>query len=234
MTLAGNQPYFLPYLGFWQLIHVADLFLLADDYDYIRHSWVNRNRILLNGRPHYLRVEVRSNKESRLIMDKQLVESPHAISDKLKTLEYAYLKAPCFADGYALAERILTWPERNLALFLEHSIREVCAYLGITTPFCHSSDIPGNSQFKREERIYDFCHRLGADTYVNLPGGQALYDFGEFARRGIRLRFIQPELKPYPQFGGPFVERLSILDAIMFNSREQLHEMLDDFTYIDG
>lgn len=234
MTLAGNQPYFLPYLGFWQLIHVADLFLLADDYDYIRHSWVNRNRILLNGRPHYLRVEVRSNKESRLIMDKQLVESPHAISDKLKTLEYAYLKAPCFADGYALAERILTWPERNLALFLEHSIREVCAYLGITTPFCHSSDIPGNSQFKREERIYDFCHRLGADTYVNLPGGQALYDFGEFARRGIRLRFIQPELKPYPQSGGPFVERLSILDAIMFNSREQLHEMLDDYTFIDG
>lgn len=234
MILAGNQPYFLPYLGFWQLIHLADLFLLADDYDFIRHKWVNRNRILLNGQPHYLRLEVRSNKESRLISNKQLVGNPYALSDKLRTLELAYRKAPCFADGYALAERILTWPERNLALFLEHSIREVCAYLGITTPFCHSSDLPGNSRFKREERIYDFCHRLGADTYVNLPGGQALYDYGEFARRGIRLRFIQPELKPYPQFGGPFVERLSILDAIMFNSREQLHEMLDDYTFIDG
>ena len=234
MILAGNQPYFLPYLGYWQLIHLADLFLLADDYDYIRHKWINRNRILLAGQPYNLRVEVAHNPSSRLIMDKQIAMKPYWLEDKLQTVKKAYYKAPFLTEGYALAERILTYPERNLALFLEHSIREVCAYLGITTPFCHSSDLPGNSRFKCEERIYDFCDRLGADTYVNLPGGQALYDFGEFARRGIRLRFIQPILKPYPQFGAPFVERLSILDAIMFNSREQLHEMLDDYTFIDG
>ncbi len=234
MTLAGNQPYFLPYLGFWQLIHLSDLFLLADDYDFIRHSWINRNRILVNGQVQYFRVEIARGGPSRLIRDKQVALTPYLCRDKLKTVAMAYHKAPYLAEGYALAERILTCPERNLALFLEYSIREVCAYLGITTPIKHSSDLTGNSCFKREERIYDFCHRLGADTYVNLPGGQALYDREEFARRGIRLCFIQPELKPYPQSGGPFVERLSILDAIMFNSREQLHEMLDDYTFIDG
>ena len=234
MILAGNQPYLLPYLGYWQLINLSDLFLLADDYDFTRHSWINRNNILLDGKPHLFRVEVSHSAPSRWIRDKQIVMNPRELNDKIRTLEMAYHKAPFFAEGISLAERILTCPERNLALFLEHSIREVCAYLGITTPFCHSSDLPGNSRFKREDRIYDFCDRLGADTYVNLPGGQALYDFGEFARRGIRLRFIQPVLKPYPQFGGPFVERLSILDAIMFNSREQLHEMLDDYTFIDG
>ena len=234
MILAGNQPYFLPYLGFWQLIHLSDLFLLADDYDFIRHGWVNRNRILLGGKPQQFRIEIAHGAPSRLIIDKQIAMKPQWREDKIQTVAMAYHNAPYLAEGYALTERILNYPERNLALFLEHSIREVCAYLGITTPFCHSSDLTGNSRFKREERIYDFCHRLGADTYVNLPGGQAIYDFGEFARHGIKLRFIQPNLRPYPQFGGPFVERLSILDAIMFNSREQLHEMLDDYTFIDG
>ena len=234
MTLSGNQPYLLPYLGYWQLIHAADRFLIADDYDFIKAGWVNRNRILLNGAPYYLRVEMVEHTPSRLIMDKRVAMKPAWLNDKLRTLEMAYHRAPFFAQGYALAERILTYPERNLALFLEHSIQEVCAYLGITTPISRSSELTGNSRFRREERIYDFCARLGADTYINLPGGQKLYDYGAFAAHGIRLRFIQPILKPYKQFGDRFVERLSILDAIMFNPPDALHAMLDDFAWIDG
>lgn len=234
MTVAGNQPYFLPYLGYWQLIHAADRFLIADDIDYIKGGWINRNRILIDGNPHYFRVEKAGHAESRLIRDKQVSMNPFGVKEKLKTLEMAYRRAPCFAEGYALAERILTWPERNLSLFLEHSIREVCAYLGITTPLGRTSDLPGNNLLRREERIYDFCRRLGADTYINLPGGQKLYDYREFARHGIRLRFILPNLTPYVQFGRPFVERLSILDAIMFNPPDTLHAMLDDYTWIDG
>ena len=208
MTLAGNQPYLFPYLGYWQLIHAADRFLIADDYDYIRRGWVNRNRILVNGQVQYFRVGVHRGGPSRLIMDKRTALTPARLSDKLRTLEMAYHKAPFFADGYALAERVLCYPEDNLALFLEYGIREVCAYLGIDTPISRSSDLTGNSRFRREERIYDFCARLGADTYINAPGGQKLYSFEEFARRGIRLRFLQSKLPPYPQFGGPFTERL--------------------------
>lgn len=234
MTLAGNQPYLFPYLGYWQLIHAADRFLIADDYDFIRHGWVNRNRILVNGRVQFFRVEVRRGGHSRLILDKRVALTPEHLSNKLRTLEMAYHKAPFFAGGYALAENVLTYPEDNLALFLEHGIREVCAYMGIETPLGRSSDLPGNNRFKREERIYDFCARLGADTYINAPGGQKLYSFEEFARRGIRLRFLQSKLPLYPQSGGPFVERLSILDAIMFNSPEALHAMLDEYTFIDG
>ncbi len=234
MILAGNQPYFLPYLGYWQLIHAADHFLIADDYAYIKAGWINRNRILLNREPHYFRVEMAGHAGSRLIRDKRLAMTPLLLKEKLKTLELAYHRAPCFARGYALAERILTFPERSLSPFLEHSIREVCAYLGITTPISRSSGLPGNSLFRREERIFDFCRRLGADTYINLPGGQKLYDYQEFARHGIRLRFIRPNLTPYTQFGGPFVERLSILDAIMFNPPDALHALLDDFDWIDG
>lgn len=234
MTLAANQPYFLPYLPYWQLIRCADLFLLADDYAYIRSGWVNRNRILVSGKPQYLRLEVCSNPESRLIRDRLLMAHPDKLRKKLRTLQMAYHKAPCFEEGYALAERILRYPERNLALFLEHSIREVCAYLDIRTPIGRTSDLPGNDRFKREERVYDQCRRVGADTYVNAIGGQDLYHFDEFAARGIRLRFIKSGLPPYPQGKGPFVERLSILDAIMYTPREQLTGMLDDYTFIDG
>jgi len=232
MTLSAHQPYFLPYLGYWQLIHAADRFLLADDYAFIRHGWVNRNRILVRGRVQYFRVELSDGSINRYISGTTLL--PVDVPKKLRTLEMAYHKAPCFAQGYALAERILNCPERRLSLFLEHSIREVCAYLGITTPIGRTSDLPGNCLLRREERIYDFCQRLGADTYLNAPGGQALYHFDEFAARGLRLRFLQSSLPSYPQGGSSFVPGLSILDAVMFNPPDALHAMLDDYTLIDG
>ena len=233
MILAANQPYFLPYLRYWQLIRCADLFLLADDYDFIRSGWVNRNRILVNGRPQFFRMEVHSNRESRLIRDRRLVDCPEALRSKLRTLDMAYHKAPFFAEGYALAQRILLYPGRGMLPFLEHSIREVCAYLDIRTPIGHTSDLEGNSLLRREERIYDQCRRVGADTYVNLPGGRALYDPASFSRQGIRLRFLDSPLRPYPQGKGPFVPGLSILDAIMFNPPEMLQAMLGDYTLSD-
>jgi len=232
MILSSNQPYFLPYLPYWQLIHVADRFLIGDDFAYMMGSWIPRNRILVQGRPFYFRMEIRHASCHRLISETEL--APIRIGDKLKTLEMAYHKAPFFDEGYTLAARILQYPERNLAAFLDFSIREICAYLGISTEIGHTSDLPGNAVFRREERIYDFCHRLGADRYVNAIGGTALYHKEAFARQGIRLFFLQSRLAPYPQFGGPFVEKLSVIDAIMFNSRERLHEMLDDYTLIDG
>lgn len=231
MIFAGNQPYFLPYLGWWQLLKAADLFFIADDFNFIKSGWIARNRILIDGKPHYYRIEIKRSGSYRLI--NQLEIMPVNVKEKLKTLEFAYRKAPYFENGFTLAERILTYPESNLSLFLENSIREVCSFLGITTPLERTSDLEGNALYKREERIYDYCHRKGADTYVNAIGGMALYDPEDFARHGITLKFLRSGLPEYPQFKEPFVERLSILDAIMFNSPEALQVMLDDYTLID-
>ena len=231
MILAANQPYFFPYLGFWQLINAADVFLIGDDYAFIRKGWINRNRILINGHPEWFRMEVADVSCNRLIIDTKL--KPQNLPDKFRTLEMAYHKAPYFADAYALAERILSYDSGGmLTPFLENSIREVCGYLGISTRIGRTSDLPGNSDLKREHRIYDFCHRMGADVYINATGGQALYDFEEFREQGIELRFIQPQLRPYPQFGGPFVPSLSILDVLMFNSRDAVHDMLSHCSFI--
>ena len=233
MTISSNQPYYFPYIAYWQMIGASDLFLVGDDFAYMKHGWIARNRILVGGGPQYFRVEVDHKSSFRLISDTLLSPSMN-VSDKLKTVEMAYHEAPYFGDVFPLFERVLCNPERRLVPFLEYSIKEVCDYLGITTPFGRTSDYPGNSALKREERIYDLCVRTGADRYINLPGGSALYHAEDFAKHGIELRFIRSRLTPYRQWGGPFVERLSILDAMMFNSREQLHAMLDDYDLVDG
>lgn len=232
MILAGNQPYFLPYLAWWQLIRAADLFLISDDYSFIRSGWICRNRILIDGQPHYFRIEVKKRSSYRLIKNMEIM--PVNSGKKLKTLHYAYRRAPYFEDGIALAERVLRFPETNLADFLENSIREVCSFLKIDTPLKRSSELAGNALYKREERIYDACRRTGADTYINAIGGTGLYDKDDFARHGITLKFLKSGLPEYAQYKKPFVNRLSILDAIMFNSAEELQAMLDDYTLTDG
>jgi len=230
MTLSANQPYFLAYFPYWQLIHAADVFLISDDYAYMKRGWVNRNRILVNGQPQYFRVEIVKASCHRLINETMLM--PINTRTKLKTLSLAYHQAPYFEEGYQLMERILHYDDRNLAHFLTNSIQEICAYLGITTTLALTSQIKGNAHLKREGRIYDFCHRLGANHYINAIGGQSLYRYEEFERQGIRLSFIHSNIGEYPQLNSTFVPNMSVIDAIMFNSREQLRHMLDLYTLI--
>lgn len=230
MRLAANQPYFLPYIGYWQLIHAADVFLIGDDYSYRTRSWISRNRILLNGAPKYFGIEIREASCNRLCSELQMME----INKKRKwdQLYDAYHRAPYFNEGMGLAEEILNCEKTVLSEFLEYSIRVICEYLGIDTPIMRTSDLEGNSLLRREHRIYDMCRRLGADTYVNAIGGTQLYDFKEFRERGIRLEFIKSDAISYRQYKEPFVGNLSILDVIMFNPVGEIRKMLDMYTLL--
>lgn len=222
MTVAANQPYFLPYLPYWQLISAADVFLIADDYSFRRSSWINRNIIQIEGKPLWMCLELKHQSSYKLIGETEILQdiSPN----KMETIRRAYKKAPFFEAGYAIAEKILSNPERNLSLFLEYSIRIICDYLGISTRIMHTSDFPGNALLKKEQRIYDFCHRMEADTYVNAIGGMSLYDFDAFRQEGLRLRFIHSGCR----------EQRSILDTIMNHSQEELRDMLNNYSFIDG
>lgn len=230
MILGANQPYFLPYIGYWQLIHASDYFLIGDDYQYRPRSWISRNRILLQGKPAWFGLEVENTGSFRLCTE--LRRAPVNRKKKLNILYDAYHRAPCYGDGIRLMEEILDCEETVLSEYLLHSIRCICSYLGITTPIGRTSDLEGNRVYRREERIYDMCRRLGADTYINPIGGMGLYDFDRFREHGIRLQFLQPDRIVYSQRGNTFVENLSILDVIMFNSREEIRNMLDCFTLI--
>ncbi len=230
MILAVNQPYFLPYIGYWQLINAADLFLIGDDYQYRKRSWINRNRIMVRGKAVWFCVE-KKNTGSMQMCNEMYMSSINR-TKKLHLLYDAYHRAPHYEEGLRLIEEILDCDEIVLSEYLLHSIRTVCTYLGINTPIGRTSDYPGNSSYKREYRIYDMCHRIGADTYINPVGGMQLYDFADFRKQGITLKFLKADEITYRQFDNIFLPNLSILDIIMFNSREEIISMLDRFSLI--
>lgn len=231
MIMGLNQPYFMPYIGHWQLINAVDVFIIGDDYHFINRGWIHRNRILQNGQAKYFNIEVAHASQNKRINELYLSDV-YDPAKKLQILREAYSKAPYFDEGFALMKKILEYEEKNLAVFLEHSIRCVCDYLGITTKLVRSSEIPGNSEYKREYRIYDQCGYVGADTYINAIGGRELYDYEEFRTRNLRLGFIQTGDVSYRQFGGEFVPYLSMMDLIMFNSREEIRDFLDRYTIL--
>ncbi|WP_295685213.1 WbqC family protein [uncultured Fibrobacter sp.] len=228
MIIAGNQPYFIPYIAYWQLMTACDLFLIGDDYAFIKDGWVQRNRILRQGKPTYFGLEISKISPNRLINQTELIEINS--TKKLKDLYYCYHSAPFFNRGYSLMEKIFSFPEKDLTAFLVNSIEIIREYLGIKTKMMFTSQIEGNCRYKCEQRIFDFCDRLGGTTYINAIGGQSLYKKDEFAEHGIELKFIHSHCREYKQLGGAFVPGLSILDVIMFNSREEIAQMLGEFT----
>lgn len=231
MIIGANQPYFIPYIGYFQLIHLADIFLIGDNYHFIKQGWIQRNRILLNGKPRFFGLEIKNTSSYKYINETEVLN--FNVNQKLNAILYAYKKAPFFNEGYSIIENILKNPERNLSEFLVFSIKQICQYLTITTKIMKTSEFEGNDQFKREYRIFDFCNRLGGNIYINPTGGQSLYHFDTFRNHNITLKFIQSECLPYKQFNNKFVPNLSILDVIMFNSKESIKTKLCEYSLVE-
>lgn len=223
------QPYFFPYIGYWQLIRAADVFVLYDDVAYIKGGWINRNRILERGQAVYLTLETRGASPNRKINEVMAGDNAGRL---IKTLRQNYAKAPCFAGVMPVLETLLTDAEPNLARRLENLIRGICARLGIDTPIRVSSRLGRDTTLDRDRSILDICARLNATSYVNAIGGRVLYDADVFAARGLDLRFLQPRPVEYAQFGQPFVPWLSIIDVMMFNPPEAIAAMLGEYDLV--
>ncbi|MFV0363050.1 MAG: WbqC family protein [Suipraeoptans sp.] len=230
MILGVNQPYFIPYLGYWQLINAVDTFIIADDYKYIMRGWINRNRILSGDK--YFGLEIKSASRNSFI--NELYINDFLANTKLKTIYHTYHKAPYFEEGYSLVKEILTNEERNLSLFLSDSIKLICKHIGIETAILKTSDFAGNIELKRERKIYDLCKRMKADSYYNAAGGQKLYSYKDFENQGIRLGFIKTRNIRYEQFNKEFEPNLSIIDVIMFNDINRIKEFLKEFDLIEN
>lgn len=226
MKVAIMQPYFLPYLGYFQLIHAVDVFVLYDDAHFIKGGWINRNYMLGQGGRQLMTVPLRGASQNKLINQIQLVGAPHKL---LKSIRQNYAKAPCFDAVFPLVENLLTLPERNLANFLDICLRRVCTYLGLTPNWQVASEIPVAADLRGQDRILALCEALGASHYINLPGGRMLYDPAAFAKRGMQLSFLEPGLATYRQFGTSFTAGLSILDVMMFNDSACCQRLLQEY-----
>lgn len=229
MKLAIMQPYFMPYIGYFQLIKAVDKFVIYDDVNYINRGWINRNNILVNGKEHLFSISLGKASQNKLINEISIIDD---FKKFMRMVEMAYKKAPYFDAVYGLLDEIINFTNRQLAVFLQNSLLKISDYLRIETEFVLSSSIGKDNSLRGQEKILEICKLLNATTYINPIGGQSLYDKNCFKLEGIELYFIQPRFSQYKQFGSGFIGGLSIIDVMMFNSVEKINQMLDDYILI--
>lgn len=232
-TAAMMQPYLFPYLGYFQLIAASDVFVLLDDVQYIKRSWINRNQVLVNGQAKLITFPLRKGSQTDLINQRQLCDDLEQ-ETLLKMLERCYAKAPHRAEVMALLQEILANPERNLALFTENSIRRICCYLEIDTPMFRGSELADTRHMDKQERIIYLARKLDCNRYLNPIGGLELYCAALFRDHGLQLNFLRMDDLTYPQLKHPFVPYLSIIDVLMFNDRPTVQGMLKRFSVLEG
>lgn len=224
------QPYFLPYLGYWQLIKCVDKFVVYDNIQYEKSGWMRRNRILVNGKDKMFTIPLKKDSDFLNVNERYLVDNAEKENHKIiKQIEMAYKKAPYFKDTFSNVEKIFNCKERNLFDFIYYSIENVMDMLSITTPLIISSSIDMDHSLKGKDKVMEICHNLGADEYVNPIGGINLYDKDEFRENGIDLYFLESRLPSYHQYDNVFVSGLSIIDILMFNSVNKIQQMLNEF-----
>ena len=233
MRLAIMQPYFLPYIGYWQLMNAVDKFVIYDNIQYTKSGWIRRNRILLNGKDLLISLPIKKDSDFLDIKDRYLSENYLKEKNKIKNqIKAAYQKAPYYKLVMPIIERIIDNEEKNLFLYLYNSIILVKEYLNINTQLIISSSINMNHNLKSQGRVIEICRQLKADHYINPIGGTNLYDKKEFEKHGIKLSFLKTEDIIYKQFDNEFIPNLSIIDVMMFNSKDEINKMLDKFTLI--
>lgn len=229
MKLAIMQPYFFPYLGYWQLIHAVDRFVVYDDVNYIKSGWINRNRILINGVATYITVPLYQSSSYKRICDTQL-QTFIKWSDKLlKKIENTYKKTPYFTETFPIIEKIILYKTDNLADFLANQLIELSKLMNLDTEIVLTSRIYENHQLSGQERVIDICKREKTNIYLNAIGGQTLYDSKTFKDAGIELQFIEMKPFSYPQKSTEFVPYLSIIDVLMNVGVEGVKEHLNAF-----
>lgn len=222
------QPYFLPYIGYFQLINAVDAFVVIDQLQYMRHWWINRNRYLLRGKDFMFIIPVKKDSQCVNIGDRYIADSFDR-NKLLNQLSNAYRKAPYFQETFGIFKQIVNYEEINLADYIYHSIISICNYIGITTKIIRSANINYDLSLKIEDKNVAICQALESKTLINSIGGVKLYSKEWFAEKGIELKFIKSKSIEYKQFGNDFVPWLSIIDVLMFNPIEKVRLFLQEY-----
>ena len=225
MRVAIMQPYIFPYIGYFQLMHAVDAFVVYDNIKYTKKGWINRNRYLLNGEATTFSLPLRKDSDDLDIRDRHL-SADFNRGKLLGQLREAYRKAPHFNATLALVEEVIGNPADNLFDYLHQGLAKTCQHLGITTPILVSSMLDADHSLRSQERVIALANAVGASEYINPIGGLELYSREDFARQSVALGFLRSRPIEYPQFGEGFVPWLSIVDVLMFNGAERTRESL--------
>lgn len=232
MKLAIMQPYLFPYIGYFQLINAVDVFVLYDDVNFRKQSWLNRNRLLLNGKEHLFTIPCKGISSYKRINEVQLDYEKKPLIKFQKLIEQAYRKASNYMSTKELIDKIIDNRPANISELGKTSIVEVCNYLDIKTTILTSSDrFSDSAELNKEHRIIDICKKSGATEYINAQGGQELYSKNDFLKHNINLHFLIPNSNiTYNQINSEdFIPWLSIIDVLMHNEKDKIIEFTNSF-----
>ena len=225
MRVAIMQPYFFPYIGYFQLIAAVDTFIVYDNIKYTKKGWINRNRMLQNDKDVMFSLPLKSDSDYLDVCERELATDFNR--DKLlNQFRGAYLRAPFFEQIFPLVEQIVRYEDANLFSYIYHSITRTCEYLGIKTEIKVSSSIAIDHDLKNQDKVLALCEAVGAKVYVNAIGGMELYSKEVFLDKNIELKFIQSKSFEYTQSGAEFVPWLSVIDVMMFKSLDTIQQSI--------
>lgn len=234
MKIGIMQPYFFPYLGYWQLMNAVDRYVVYDDVNFIKGGRINRNAILMNGAAHNINLILSGASPNKHINEIKVNTDPLVQGKLLRTIEMSYKKAPYFVQVFPLVEQVISQQEPNVAKYLYRSFQIVGDYLDLQTELLLSSELEKDCSLKAHNKVIAICKLLGATEYYNSVNGISLYEShrADFEQAGIELCFPKMRKIIYPQYKNEFVPNLSIIDVMMFNSQEDCRKLLWEFDFV--
>lgn len=227
------QPYLFPYLGYFQLINAVDKIVIYDNIEYTRKGWINRNRILLDGKDKFFTIPVKKDSDFLNIRERYLADNSEInIRKILAQISNSYRKAPFFKEIYPVLERLFLSGKKNLFDYVFNTISEICTLLEIKTELIISSELNMDHDLKAEQKVLEINRILDSDIYINPIGGTELYDKENFKNKGVELLFIRSKPIRYDQSGNEFTECLSIIDLLMFNDLNKVKSLLNEYELV--
>ena len=231
MRIAIMQPYFMPYIGYFQLINAVDEFVVYDNIEYTKKGWINRNRFLQNGKDAVFSIPLQKDSDYLDIRERAISNN----FDKAKLLNQfkeAYRRAPYYEPTFSILEKVILEKQTNLFAYIYNSMTVICSYLKIDCEVVISSTLQIDHSLQGQEKVLALSKYVGGDVYINAIGGQELYSKETFTLHGIELQFLKSTPFEYEQFNHDFVPWLSIIDVMMFNPLENIRERLSNYTLI--
>lgn len=228
------QPYFFPYIGYWQLINYSDMFVLFDDVQYIRHGWINRNRVLkdYNGNWKYITLPLEQHRREELIKNIKIKDNLNIYETITDNLSIYKKRAPYYDEVINEIEKITgNLKERNIVKINEVIIKNLCSFLGIHTKIIVSSDqkFDYSNVLGPGDWAFEISKQLGATEYTNPYSGETLFNKQKFFDNGIKISFLKRREISYNQMSSEFIQDLSILDILMFNDVGTIQKYLNEF-----
>lgn len=233
MKIAIMQPYFFPYLGYFSLIKNTDKFIIFDTPQFIRHGWIERNRILkpLQGW-QYIRVPLIKHSRYTKINSIKIDNSKDWKRLIVAQLNHYKKKAPYYNEVMSLVNELLDEEFNDITMLNLSIIKGLAEYIGFDFDIQIFSKMDMNLEpvLAPDEWALNICKSLGNITeYWNPPGGMEFFSRDKYSNSGINLLFHKIKLQQYDQKRDTFEPGLSIIDVMMFNSKDDINKMLDDF-----